>query len=46
MQDRFETLCQRIEAGYASVPQPEGLEEIQAAVQLERQTANARSAKP
>jgi len=36
-------LCQRIEAGYASLPEPEGMEEIQAAVQLERQTANATS---
>ena len=46
MQDRFDALCQRIEAGYANVPEPEGLDEIQAAVQLERQIANATSAKP
>jgi prevent-host-death family protein len=46
MQDRFDALCQRIEAGYASVPEPEGMDEIQAAVQLERQTANATSDKP
>jgi len=30
MQDRFEALCQRIEVGYASVPEREGMEEIQA----------------
>jgi prevent-host-death family protein len=46
MQDRFDALCQRIEAGYANVPEPEGLDEIQAAVRLERQIANATSAKP
>lgn len=40
MQDRFEALCQRIEAGYASVPEPQGMEEIQAAVQQERETVN------
>lgn len=45
MQDRFEALCQRIEAGYTSVPELEGIEEIQAAVQLERQTANTESDK-
>ncbi len=41
LQDRFEALCLRIEAGYASVPEPEGMEEIQAAMELERQPANA-----
>ena len=46
MQDRFDALCQRIEAGYANVPEPEGLDEIQAAMQLERQIANATAAKP
>ena len=32
MQDRFDALCQRIEAGYAQVPEAEGLAEIDAAV--------------
>ncbi len=32
MQARFDALCQRIEAGYASVPEAEGLVEIDAAV--------------
>jgi prevent-host-death family protein len=32
MQARFDSLCQRIEAGYASVPETEGLAEIDAAV--------------
>ncbi|MBK6509859.1 MAG: type II toxin-antitoxin system Phd/YefM family antitoxin [Haliea sp.] len=45
MQDRFEALCQRIEAGYSSVPEPQGMEEIEAAVQLERQI-NAKPANP
>jgi prevent-host-death family protein len=46
MQDRFEALCQRIEAGYASVPEPQGMEEIQAAVQLERETVKTTFTKP
>jgi prevent-host-death family protein len=32
MQARFDSLCQRIEAGYARVPEAEGLAEIDAAV--------------
>ena len=32
MQARFDALCQRIEAGYAMVPEAEGLAEIDAAV--------------
>jgi prevent-host-death family protein len=32
MQARFDALCQRIEAGYAAVPEAEGLAEIDAAV--------------
>jgi prevent-host-death family protein len=32
MQGRFDDLCQRIEAGYADVPEAEGLAEIDAAV--------------
>lgn len=39
MQARFDALCQRIEAGYANVPEAEGLAEIDAAVALERSTA-------
>lgn len=36
MQDRFDTLCQRIEAGFAGAPEAEGQAEIEAAVALER----------
>jgi len=36
MQSRFDTLCQRIEAGYADIPEQQGLEEIEAAVAAER----------
>jgi prevent-host-death family protein len=36
MQERFEGLCQRIEAGFAGVPEADGLQEIDAAVALER----------
>lgn len=41
MQGRFDALCQRIEAGFAKVPEAEGLAEIEAAIELER--AQARS---
>jgi prevent-host-death family protein len=36
MQDRFDALCQRIEAGFANTPEANGLAEIDAAVALER----------
>ena len=37
MQGRFDALCQRIEAGFATVAQTDGLDEIDAAVAAERQ---------
>lgn len=37
MQGRFDALCRRIEAGFAEVPEADGLAEIDAAVALERQ---------
>jgi prevent-host-death family protein len=36
MQARFDALCQRIESGFANVPEAVGLAEIEAAVALER----------
>lgn len=36
MQGRFDALCQRIEAGFAVIPEADGLAEIDAAVALER----------
>jgi len=39
MQDRFDALCQRIEAGFAKVPEAKGLAEIEAAIKLERTRA-------
>lgn len=36
MQQRFDSLCNRIEAGYANVPETEGMAEIQAAIDLDR----------
>ena len=36
MQARFDALCQRIETGYASVPEAVGMDEIDAAVTEER----------
>lgn len=44
MQGRFDALCQRIEAGFAELPEAEGLAEIDAVVALERKAAR-RSAK-
>jgi prevent-host-death family protein len=38
MQGRFDALCERIEAGYAGVPEAEGLAEIDAAVFTERKS--------
>lgn len=36
MQGRFDTLCQRIEAGFAEIPEAQGMAEIEAAVAQER----------
>ncbi|OGT00690.1 MAG: prevent-host-death protein [Gallionellales bacterium RIFCSPLOWO2_12_FULL_59_22] len=36
MQARFDALCQRIESGFANIPETEGLAEINAAVNSER----------
>lgn len=36
LQDRFDTLCQRVESGFESVPEAVGLAEINAAVEAER----------
>ena len=41
MQGRFDALCQRIEAGYAGVPQDEGLAGIDAAVAKVRKKSAA-----
>jgi hypothetical protein len=40
MQARFDVLSARIEAGYAGVPEPEGMAEIDAAVAAERNSSN------
>ena len=45
MQERFDALCQRIEAGFAKVPEDEGLAEIQAAVKLDRKRSRATARK-
>ena len=39
MQARFDALCQRIESGFAGVPEATGLAEIDAAVTVERSRA-------
>ena len=39
MQVRFDALCQRIEAGFANVPEAKGLAEIETAIGLERAKA-------
>ena len=41
MQDRFDALCRRIEAGFADVPEANGIAEIGAAVKRERKQARA-----
>jgi prevent-host-death family protein len=46
MQHRFDTLCNRIEAGFASVPETEGMAEIQAAIDLDRAKSVASAKKP
>ena len=45
MQERFDALCQRIEAGFAKVPEEEGLAEIQAAVKLDWKRSRAAARK-
>jgi len=45
MQDRFDALCKRIEAGFAKVPEAKGLAEIAAAIKLERARAKRSSRK-
>lgn len=47
MQQRFDDLCQRLEAGFARLPEEKGLDEIDAAVAAERaQAATPRKKKP
>jgi len=41
MQGRFDALCQRLEAGFANVPEAEGLAEIEATVAQERSQAHS-----
>lgn len=45
MQGRFDALCQRIETGFADVPEAEGLAEIAAAVKRERTRARSTAKK-
>jgi prevent-host-death family protein len=41
MQSRFDALCQRLEAGFATTPESEGLAEIDAVVAEERSKSRA-----
>ncbi len=45
MQARFDALCQRIESGFASVPEADGLAEINAAIDFERALARSSAKK-
>ena len=45
MQGRFDALCQRIESGFAEVPEVDGLAEIDAAVAAERTQIRSASKK-
>src|SRR5262245_57106094 len=41
MQDHFDALCQRVEAGFAPVPESTGLSEIETAIKRERRQARS-----
>ena len=41
MQDRFDALCRRIEAGFAGTPETDGIAEIDAAIARERTKVRA-----
>ena len=43
MQQRFDALCSRIEAGFSSIPEQEGMAEIQAAIDLDRIQSHERN---
>jgi prevent-host-death family protein len=45
MQARFDALCQRIESGFANVPEADGLAEINAAIDFERALARSSAKK-
>lgn len=45
MQERFDALCQRIEAAYAGVAEAEGMAEIEAAVAADRREQRQSSAR-
>lgn len=46
MQGRFDALCHRIEAGFAVLPEANGLAEIEAVVALERSSVRSSTNKP
>lgn len=46
MQVRFDALCQRLEAGFANLPEAEGLAEIETVVKRERARARSSAKKP
>lgn len=41
MQARFDALCQRIESGFANIPEADGLADINAAIDFERALAHS-----
>jgi prevent-host-death family protein len=45
MQARFDALCQRIESGFANIPEADGLAEINAAIDCERALARSSAKK-
>lgn len=45
MQARFDALCERIEQGFAQVPEEDGIKEINAALASERRKAKSRPTK-
>lgn len=45
MQGRFDALCQRIEAGFAQLPEDQGMAQIESAVRAERKKVATASKK-
>jgi prevent-host-death family protein len=45
MQARFEALCERIEQGFAKVPEEDGIKEINAALAVERKKTKSQPPK-
>ena len=45
MQGRFDALCQRIESGFSSAPEADGMAEIEAAIAADREEQSKRASR-